>query len=189
MTYANYSKQLNADGTAVRVGEGRFSYAYVWEPRRNEETGVEKYSCSFLIPKSNTAAIKLVESAIAAAAKKGADKYWSGKVPANIKKPLRDGDEDRPDDPVYKGMMFFNASNQNKPAVCVKDEDMGTVIEAMDRDEFYSGCWGAIICEFYAYNKNGNRGIAVSLGNVVKTRDDEPLSTTKLSVDASFGDL
>ena len=161
----------------------------MWEPKRKEETGVEKDSCSFLIPKENKEAIKLVETAITEAAKKGAEKFWSGKVPANLHKPLRDGDEDRPDDPVYKGMMFFNSSNQNKPYVCVKDEDMGTVVEALDQDEFYSGCWGAIICNFYPYNKNGNRGIAVSLGNVIKTRDDEPLSNSKLSVDASFGDL
>ena len=188
MTYANYSKQINTDGTTVRVGEGRFSYAYVWEPRKNEETGDEKYSCSFLIPKANTAAVKVVENAIAAAAKKGAEKFWSGKIPGNLKKPLRDGDEDRPDDPVYKGMYFFNASNKNKPYVCVKD-DLGDVAEALNQDEFYSGCWGAIICDFYPYDKKGNRGVAVSLGNVIKTRDDDPLSTTKLSVDASFGDL
>ena len=189
MSYANYNKVIGNDGTTVRVGEGRFSYAYVWEPKKNEETGVSKYSVSFLIPKENKESIKIVEAAIAEAAKKGAEKFWSGKIPANLKKPLRDGDEDRPDDPVYKGMMFFNASNQNKPCVCVKDEDLGTVVEAFDTEEFYSGCYGAIICSFYPYNKNGNRGVAVSLGNVIKTRDGDQLSGSKMSVDASFGDL
>jgi len=186
---SNYNRVNNTDGTAIRIGEGRFSYAYVFEPRMNEETGVAKYSCSFLIPKENKEAIKLVENAVAAAAKKGAEKYWSGKVPANLKKPLRDGDVEREDDPVYEGMMFFNCSNARKPHVCVLDEDLGAVVETSDEEEFYSGCWGALTAEFYPFDKKGSRGVAVSLGNVIKTRDGDRLSGSAESADSSFGDL
>lgn len=85
--------------------------------------------------------------------------------------------------------MFFNCSNTRKPHVCVLDEDLGAVVETTDIDDFYSGCYGALTAEFYPYNKNGNRGVAVSLGNVIKTRDGDRLSGASESADSSFGDL
>ena len=183
----NYAKQIN--DTTIRVGEGRFSYAYVWEPKKNEDGTQGKYSTCFLIPKTQKESLALCEKAIAAAAKAGAEKNWKGKIPANLKTPLRDGDEEHPDDPVYEGMMFFNCSNTKRPAVCVYDEDLGAASEALDEEEFYSGCWGAVIVTFYSYDKNGNRGVGASLGNVIKTRDDERLSGSNLSIDTSFGDM
>ena len=42
---------------------------------------------------------------------------WGGKVPANLKLPLRDGDIDRPDDEAYAGCYFFNANSRQAPQV------------------------------------------------------------------------
>ena len=39
----------------------------------------------------------------------------------------------------------------------------------------YSGCYGRVSLNFYAFNSNGNKGIACGLGNVQKLRDGEPL--------------
>ena len=41
----------------------------------------------------------------------------------------------------------------------------------MDPDEIYSGIFGRVSLNFYAFNSNGNRGIAVSLANVMKVKD------------------
>ena len=183
----NYAKVFNE--TTVRVGEGRFSYAYVWEPKRDEDGNPGKYSTCFLIPKEQKDSLALFEKAVAAAIQKGKAEKWGGKLPANLKTPLRDGDVEHPDDPIYKGMMFFNCSNKDKPCIGIYDEDLGSVSAALEESEFYSGCWGAIIVSFYAYDKNGNRGIGASLGNVVKTRDDEHLAGSSLSIDSSFGDM
>ena len=135
--------------TSIRIGEVRFSYVYVFEPNPNatDSKGNQKYTCCLLIPKTNKEAIKLINDAVDAAAKVGAEKYWKGKVPALLKKPLRDGDiEKADDDPAYAGMMFLNCSNIRKPGVQVLDDGMR--YEA-SYDDFYSGCWGAVTLNFF----------------------------------------
>ena len=181
---------LKKSETSIRIGEVRFSYAHVFEPNPDavdSKTGKCKYTCAILIPKTNTEAIKLIEEATAAAAQKGKEDKWGGKIPATIKKPLRDGDlEKADDDPTYEGMMFLNCSNLRKPGVQVLDD--GIRYEATP-DDFYSGCWGGVILTFYPYDFSGNKGVGVSLGNCIKTRDGERLSGGGESVDTSFADL
>ena len=177
------NKVTNNDGTSLRIGEVRFSYPKFFEP--DPESG--KYSCCIIIDKGNTEAIGLINKAIAAAAKKGAEKFWSGKIPANLKKPLRDGDEEKTDDEAYFNSYFFNCSNKYAPQVVVKTADLGLV--AADEREVYPGCYGAVTVSFFPYNNNGNRGVGVSLGNVIKLRDGERLAGTAESAEASFADL
>jgi len=57
----------------------------------------------------------------------------------------------------------------------VKVADGGELFDAMDGEEFYSGCYGAAVLNFYPYDANGNRGVAAGLNVVVKTRDGEKL--------------
>lgn len=45
----------------------------------------------------------------------------------------------------------------------------------LDRGEVYSGCYARVSLNFYAFNSNGNKGIACGLGNIQKIRDGEPL--------------
>ena len=45
----------------------------------------------------------------------------------------------------------------------------------LDRSEVYSGCYGRVSLNFYAFNSNGNKEIACGLGNIQKLRDGEPL--------------
>ena len=184
----NLNLKKSNDGTVVRVGEVRFSYARVFEPYAPPDSNQKpKYSVCVLIPKTNTEAVSLINNGIAAAAKNGADKYWSGKIPANLKKPLRDGDEEHPDDPEYAGMWFLNARNERKPGVQVFED--GLRYDTEDPDEFYSGCWGGVVLTLYSYNAPGNKGVGVSLGNLIKTRDDTRLSGSRESSDDSWGDL
>lgn len=176
--------------TSIRIGEVRFSYVNVFEPNPkaiDSKTGKCKYTCCILIPKTNTEAIKLIEEATAAAAQKGKDDKWNGKIPATIKKPLRDGDLEKADvDSAYEGMMFLNCSNLRKPGVQVLEDSMR--FEASE-DDFYSGCWGAVTLNFYPYDTNGNKGVGVSLGNCIKLRDDDRFGSGGESVDSSFSDL
>lgn len=176
------SYNLAKTDTGIRIGEVRFSYARVLEPN---DKG--KYSCCILIPQEDEEALDLIEDAIEAAKQKGSDRFWKGKVPKDVRTPLRDGDEDHPEDDAFAGMMFLNASNNYQPKV-VKKDDFG--FENIDDPaEFYSGCWGAVTLEFYPYDNSGNRGVAVSLGNILKTRDDTRLAGTVETADSSFGDL
>jgi len=179
---ANLNKKMNNEGTAIRIGEVRFSYPRLFEPN---DKG--KYTCCLLIEKSNTEALKLIEEGTTVAAKKGAAKFWSGKVPPTLKKPLHDGDAERPDDPAYANCMFINCSNKYPPQVGVWDE-FG-LAKITDERDLYAGCYGAVTLEFYPYNVDGSRGVAASMGNVIKLRDGDPLAGKAESLDASFADL
>lgn len=157
----------------------RFSYLHCFEP--NAINGGEpKYSVSAIVPKSDTATIKAIQAAIEQAKKDGAGK-WGGKVPANLKLPLRDGDIERPDDEAYKNSYFFNANSRQAPQVV--DNKVQPII---DPNEVYSGCYGRISVTFYGYNSNGNRGIAAGLGNIQKLKDGPSLGGRSNAAD-DFG--
>ncbi len=180
---ANYNKRISE--TSVRIGECRFSYVHVFEPQKNDE-GKDKYGVAILWPKTETAITKLVEEAVQAAKEKGKASKWGGKIPANAKSPIRDGDTDREDDEAYHGMYFLNCSSNQKPGVRVLEN--GKVVEALDQEDFYSGCWGAVTLNFFPYESKGNKGVGAGLNNVIKTRDDERLAGGS-SADNDFSDL
>ena len=183
---ANFNKPITA--TSVRIGELRFSYVNVFSPRRNEDGTDGKYSVQLLIPKSDAQAKKLIDAAIEAAKQAGVSSKWNGKMPPAVKlhTPLRDGDEEHPDEDVYAGMWFMNASSSQKPGVRVLDD--GIMSEALDGDDFYSGCWGAVTVNFFPFENSGNKGVAVGLNNLIKTRDDEALAGGS-SAESDFADL
>lgn len=157
----------NQNNTKVIV-PCRFSYLHCWEPD-SVNGGDPKYSVSAIIPKSDTKTINAIKAAIEQAKKDSVSK-WGGKIPANLKLPLRDGDIDRPDDEAYAGCYFFNANSRQAPQVV--DSKIQPIL---DQSEVYSGCYGKISVTFYGYNSNGNRGIAAGLGNIQKLKDGESL--------------
>ena len=146
----------------------RFSYLHCWEPD-SVNGGDPKYSVSAIVPKSDTKTVAAIKAAIEQAKKDSVSK-WGGKVPGNLKTPLRDGDIDHPEDEAYKGCYFFNANSRQAPQVVD-----AKVKPILDQSEVYSGCYGNISVTFYGYNSNGNRGIACGLNNLQKLRDGEPL--------------
>lgn len=156
--------------TKVITGIVRLSYANVWEPK-SINGGAEKFSVSLIIPKSDVKTLSAINGAIDAAIEEGKGKF-GGKVPnkAAIKLPLRDGDIDRPDDEAYADSFFINANSNTAPQVVDKN-----VNPILDRSEVYSGIYARVSINFYAFNSNGNKGIACGLGNIQKIRDGEPL--------------
>ena len=160
----------------------RISFANIWEPKAING-GDEKYSVSCLIPKSDKKTIARIQKAVEAAKEDGKTRKWSGKIPPNLKLPLRDGDIDRPDDENYEDCYFLNASSKDAPQVV--DRKVNPVLDPM---MVYSGCYCNVSVNFYAFNANGNRGVAAGLGNIQFVRDGERLSG-KASADADFDAL
>lgn len=161
---------MNKQNTKVVTNEVRLSYAYVWEPRPGLNGGKDKYSVSLIIPKSDTKTIEAIEKAIDAAIEQGIGKF-GGKKPnkAMLKLPLRDGDVEK-EDAAYQDAYFINANSVNAPQIVD-----ASVQPILDRSEVYSGCYARVSINFYAYNVNGNRGVACGLGNIQKLRDGQPL--------------
>ena len=151
----------------------RWSYANVWEAK-SINGGTPKFSVSLIIPKDDTVTVNKIKAAIQSAYEEGQSKLkGSGKtVPALsvLKTPLRDGDLERPDDEAYAGCYFINANSASAPGIV--DADRQPVI---DRSEVYSGVYGRASINFYAFNSNGNKGIACGLTNLQKIKDGEPL--------------
>ena len=164
---ATLSEQVQS--TKVVTGIVRLSYCHLWEPTSVEEGGDKKYSVSIIIPKSDKDTLSRIKKGIAAAKEAGKSK-WGGKIPAKIKEPLRDGDEDRPDDENYTDSYFINVTCKNKPGIV--DKNLNPII---NQDELYSGCFGRVSMNFYPFDTKGNKGIAAGLNNVQKIKDGDAL--------------
>ena len=170
--------------TKVITGvDTRWSYANVWDPK-SINGGTPKYSVSLIIPKSDKVTIQKIKAAIQAAYEEGESKLkGNGKsVPSLsvLKTPIRDGDLERPDDEAYKNSYFVNANSATAPGIVDADRQ-----QIIDRSEVYSGVYGRASINFYAFNSNGNKGIACGLNNLQKIRDGEPLGG-KASAESDF---
>ena len=179
------SNKVNNPMKLITGPNTRWSYANVWEPKAING-GTPKYSVSLIIPKSDTVTINRIKAAIEAAYKEGEAKLKGNgrSVPALsvLKTPLRDGDVERPDDEAYANSYFVNANSATAPGIV--DADRQPII---DTSEVYSGVYGRASINFYAFNSNGNKGIACGLNNLQKIRDGEPLGS-RASAESDFAD-
>ena len=168
--------------TQVITNEVRFSYLHAFEPQSFNGSD-PKYSVSLIIPKSDTSTLKCIKQAVDNAKNAGVGKF-GGKIPANLKLPVRDGDVDRADDENYAGCYFINANAKTKPGLIYKNGD-----EILDETDLYSGCYGLASISFYAFNSNGNRGIACGLNNLMKTKDGDPLGGGRAKAEDDFAEF
>ena len=167
--------------TQVVTGECRLSFVRLLEPVAMKEGDTPKYSVTAIIPKSDTKTIEAIKAAIQAAAEAGAQKHFGGRVPTNVANTFKDGDTAIDDlgtlqkekYPEYENSYYIRLSTKFKPKVL--DTNMQ---EIMEPSEIYSGMYGKVSMSFFAYSGDGKRGISANLGNVMKTRDGEPLGGT-----------
>ena len=175
--------RVNNPMKVITGPDTRWSYANVWEAK-SIKGGTPKFSVSLIIPKTDTVTVQKIKAAIQAAYEEGQAKLKGNgrSVPplAAIKNPLRDGDVERPDDPAYANAYFVNANSATAPGIV--DADRNPVLT---RSEVYSGVYGRASINFYAFNSNGNKGIACGLNNLQKIRDGEPLGG-KASAESDF---
>lgn len=177
------SKKMMNPTKVITGVNTRWSYANVWDPK-SINGGTPKYSVSLIIPKSDTVTVNKIKAAIQAAYEEGESKLkGSSKTcpPLDaIKTPLRDGDKERPGDEAYANSYFINANSGTAPGIVDADRQ-----PILDRSEVYSGVYGRASINLYAFNSNGNRGIACGLNNLQKIRDGEPLGG-KASAESDF---
>ena len=151
------------DPMKVLTGEVRLSYCNLTTPRAAKQGGEPKYSVTILIPKTDVATKADIDAAIQAAAQEALTKVWNGARPPMLAVPF--GDE-------CKGHWVMTASTKNKPQV-VGIDNINCELAPSD---IYSGMYGRVTIRFFGYSNSGNKGIGCGLGNVLKTRDGEPLS-------------
>lgn len=164
---------------AITIPGVRFSYCNLFQPKApfNNPNGEPKYSVTVLVPKTNTAAKAIIDQAIAQAIEAGVPGKWNGVRPPQPAICVHDGDGPRPSDgssfgEECKGCWVFTASSKQPPFVV--DAQVQKII---DPTQVYSGMWGNICVNFFAYNNAGKKGIGCGLNGVQKTQDGEPLSS------------
>ena len=167
--------------TKVLTGEVRLSYAHLNEPYANTSIpGAKKrYSVTLLIPKTDIATKADIDSAIKAAYEAGVADKWKGMRPQLSSPLIWDGDGKRKggDDfgPECKGHWVITANtpnDQRKPQVV----DISNINVELAPKDVYSGMYARVTLNFFSFSQGGNKGVGCGLGNVMKTRDGEPLS-------------
>lgn len=180
------SNKKAVSNTKVVTGVVMLSYAHVYEPHKANDNDEAKYSASIIIPKSDTETIAKIKRAIAAATEDGKTSKWKGRIPSGLHNPLRDGDEDRPEDESYKDSYFFNCSSKQQPQmVDLQRQDL------IEPGALYSGCYVRVSVNFFPYDNSGSKGIAVGLNAIQKVKDGTPLgggTNAKEDFDDGFGD-
>ena len=161
--------------TKVLTGEVRLSYVNLITPRAAQQGGEPKYSVTLLIPKSDNATKMDIDNSIRVAYEEGVSKKWGGAHP-QPKVIVHDGDGLRPSGLPFgeecKGCWVITASTKNKPQVVGIDN----VNCELAPNDIYSGMYARVTLNFFAYDTAGSKGVGCGLGNVMKTRDGEPLS-------------
>lgn len=171
--------------TRIVTGKVRLSYAHIWKPQAINDGDDPKYSTSLIISKDDTETISKIEAAVKAASDIAKAKN-NGKLPPKFKLPLRDGDEEKPDDAAYANSYFLNATSRQKPGVVKKVR--GVFHAITDEDEVYSGCYVLASLNFYHFDTKGNRGVAVGLNNLLKVADGEAMAG-RASAESDFANV
>lgn len=166
---------MSLQANELVTGECRLSYVTLLEPRAITAGGTPNYSVKILIPKTDQATLAALGKARDAARAAG---VTEGKKPfvdfnpaklASMNVVLKDGDLS--DSEEEKGCWTLNAKTpQDKPPGVI-GADKQRVTNPTD---IYSGMYGKVHIQLYPYN-NVQQGIGVSLQNVMKTKDGDPL--------------
>ncbi|MDY3987122.1 MAG: DUF2815 family protein [Peptoniphilaceae bacterium] len=165
----------------ITTSKVRLSYVNVFTPRANQQ-GVEKYSVTCLLPKTDTAGYNQLMAAIKAEYE--AEKDGKLKGVATPKHPIWDGDgvtsTGAEFGPECKGCWVFTASANPEYPPAVVDQNVQPILKQTD---VYSGCYGHVALSIYAYN-NQSKGIGFGLNGVQKVADGEPLGHSFSAKDA-----
>ena len=177
------------DITNVTTGEARLSYVHLFKPYAHQAGAEEKFSCTILVPKSDTATKARIDAAIEAAKQKGISGKWNGVCPPIVPTPVHYGDGTRPSDgmpfgPECKGHWVFTANTGTDYPPEVVDQNGNPMI---NQSEMYSGVYALVNVEFFPYMFGGKKGIGCSLGPVKKVRDGEPLGGSAPTAAQAFG--
>jgi hypothetical protein len=150
-------------GNHIVTPEFRLSFAHIFTPE--ERNGKVRYAISMIFPP--TADLKPLENLIKQAV---LEKFPDpSKAPKGMRHPIRDGNEVTWEG--YAGNKFASARNQDPPGIV--DQRRQPIL---DPKKVYSGCWCRAAIETFYYDREGNKGVALSLKHIQFVRDDTPFS-------------
>ena len=163
---------------SITINDVRLSYCHLFKPVLKPGQQEAKFSVTVLVPKSNLQAKALIDQEIAQAIETGVVSKWNNVRPPQPALCVYDGDGPRPSDGApfgeeCRGCWVFTATSKADKPPFVVDNMVQNII---DPTKVYSGMWGNVNVNFFAYLNNGKKGIGCALNGVQKIRDGEPLS-------------
>lgn len=146
----------------------RLSYPFIFAKNKND-----KYSISMIFDKDlirNDKSYKAKYLDLKTEIERvGKAAFPDGK--AKRLSPLKDGDTERPDDPVYKNSIFCEATTQFEPQILDHNRS-----EVISRDDVYAGCYCRARVHVFSWDINGG-GVSVGFDAIQKVKDGEKIST------------
>ena len=106
-------------------------------------------------------------------------KYAGGAIPPGVRtNPIKDGDIPNSENKIhFPGYFAANTTTQYQPGVVDSYIDPATnqLKVITDSREFYPGCYARAKVHAYWFDVDGNKGIGLSIGNIQKVKDGEPM--------------
>lgn len=162
----NKANQKKKEENRIITPVFRVSFPAVFTPKAPMQGGEPVYSVQMLFPKSMKAELKAMQDLY----KKVAADKWPQGLPKNFRSPFNDGDSKELES--HKGHFYVNCKSKFQPGLV--DQKRQDII---DENDFYAGCFARASISAYAYDKNGNRGVAFSLQNIQKVKDGEKFAS------------
>lgn len=138
--------------------KGRLDFPNLFTPseyKQDDGSTKEKYETVIIFDKVN---LKQLHAAVEAAM----DEKWPNKAkrPKNLKLPIKNGSDTRDADkyPHYQGKVYLQASSQFRPQVIDGNKDVIT-----DPDKIYSGCYGYLLLDAFAWKNEKAAGVSFNL--------------------------
>lgn len=176
--------------------EAILSYPQLFEPKPNMQ-GTLEYSCT-LVFESDSDLNELVEAAQKAGEERFGGKFKDLVAKGQARMPFKDGEEN-----YGSGTTFIRVKSKAAPGLVDRYADAsGKPRTISDPDELYPGARVRASLRPYAYDANGNKGVAFGLNNLQKlgdgqridgrkpaTSEFEALESAAADMDGTSGDL
>lgn len=160
---------------------GVLSFPSLFSPKAPAPGAKERYSATLIFDheaQKDPAFAALKDAANAAAKEK-----WGTKIPSNMRSPFRDAGE-KSYAGYEPGHIFINAWSQSQPGVVD-----GRRNEILDAKEVFPGQLARFRVKAFAYEAQGNRGVAFGLEHVQIVKKDSPRLDGKVAANMAFDDM
>ncbi len=179
--YRVFKERIEFIMSRITLPAGIASFPALFEPVVGFEGTPPKYNVTILWDRDAdmSGLKKAIDEAIA--------KKWPEGRPNNLKMPLKDGntklDKEGNVRPEFEGKKFAKASCNATDVPKIVDAQCQPII---DRSKVYGGAEMRVAVSVFAYDKGGNRGISLYLGNVQVTGEGQPFGNAS-TPESDFG--
>lgn len=142
--------------------------------------GTPKISTKVLVPKDDADTISKLKASV----EQAKQEKWGDRAPANIRSPFKDGDRNGARDEEHGNIVFNTSSRRLVPIV---DRDNIPLSPDQYDEKVYGGAHARLALRPYAYDVNGNRGIALGLTMVQVQPGGERIGGGGPSAESLFG--